>query len=101
MHLELKTGSREIYNLKLYICGMTVRSTQAIENVKKICQEHLQGRCKLEIIDIFKNPAQARAAQIIAAPTLIKQYPLPVHRMVGSMSDTEKVLSGLDLVSLN
>ncbi len=101
MHLKLKDKSRRRYSLRLYICGMTFRSTQAIENIRKICEEYLQGRCDLEIIDIFKRPDQAKEAQIIAAPTLIKLSPLPIHRMVGNMSDTQKVLLGLDLTPVN
>jgi circadian clock protein KaiB len=100
-NLEISPGSRGKYVLKLYICGMTVRSTLAIENLQKICRDYLPDRCDLEIIDIFKNPAQARTAQVVAAPTLVKLLPLPVQRLIGSLSDTEKVLSGLDLISLN
>jgi circadian clock protein KaiB len=94
-------SSRKKYILKLYVCGMTVRSTLAIDNIQKVCRGYLQGCYDLEIIDIFKYPAQAREAQVIAAPTLIRQSPLPVHRLVGSMSDIQKVLSGLDLISFN
>jgi circadian clock protein KaiB len=78
---------------------MTLKSAMAIQNIQRICQKYLAGRCDLEIIDIFQHPDAAKASQIIAAPTLIKKSPLPVHRMIGDMSQTEKVLIGLDLAS--
>jgi len=80
---------------------MTLRSKIAIENIRKICADYLPDRCDLEIVDIFKHPSQAKNAQIIAAPTLVKQFPLPMQRMVGDLSRTEKVLSALDLVSIS
>ncbi len=85
------------YVLRLYITGMTPRSTRAIENIKAICEEHLKGRYELEIIDIYQRPSLAQGEQIIAAPTLIKKLPLPLRRLVGDLSDTERVLLGLDL----
>ena len=93
--------SQERYILKLYICGMTLRSRLAVENIQRICKNNLPDRCDLEIIDIFKHPVQAKEANIVAAPTLIKKYPLPVHRLIGDMSMTEKVLSALDIVISN
>jgi circadian clock protein KaiB len=94
----LKTGSNEKYVLRLYVTGMTPRSTKAIENIKKICEEHLKGRYDLEIIDIYQQPTLAEGEQIIAAPTLIKKLPLPLRRFIGDMSMTEKILLGLDLL---
>jgi circadian clock protein KaiB len=85
------------YLLKLYITGMTPRSTRAIINIKKICEEHLKGRYELEVIDIYQNPVLAKGEQIIAAPTLIKKLPLPLQKFIGDMSDTERILVGLDL----
>ena len=76
---------------------MTPRSTKAIENIRKICEEHLKGRCDLEVIDIYQQPALAEGEQIIATPTLIKKLPLPLRRFIGDMSMTEKILLGLDL----
>jgi circadian clock protein KaiB len=96
--LLLKDPPEDKYILKLYITGMTLRSKLAIENIHRICADYLPGRCDLEVIDILRKPAQAREAQIIAAPTLIKKSPLPMHRLIGDMSKTEKVLSALDLV---
>ena len=87
---------KEQYLLKLYITGMTPRSVRAIENIKKICEEHLQGRYDLEVIDLYLRPHLAQGEQIIAAPTLIKKLPLPLRRIIGDMSDFERVLVGLD-----
>jgi circadian clock protein KaiB len=85
------------YVLRLYVTGMTPRSTRAVENVRTICEEHLQGRYDLEVIDIYQQPALAKGEQIIAAPTLIKRLPLPLRRVIGDLSSTERVLVGLDL----
>jgi circadian clock protein KaiB len=76
---------------------MTPRSARAIENVRAICEEHLQGRYELEVVDLYQQPALARSEQILAAPTLIKELPLPLRRLLGDMSDRERVLVGLDL----
>jgi len=88
---------KEKYVLKLYVTGMTPRSMEAIMNIKKICQENLSGRYELDIIDIFRQPVLAKGEQIIAAPTLIKKLPLPFRKFIGDMSDTEKILIGLNL----
>jgi circadian clock protein KaiB len=93
----LKDRDEKRYLLRLYITGMTPRSTQAIENLKKICEEHLKGRYDLEVIDIYQQPTLAKDEQIIAAPTLIKKLPVPIRRLVGDLSDEERVLLGLDL----
>ena len=87
----------ERYVLRLYVTGMTPRSTRAIENIRKICEEHLEGRYDLEVIDVYQQPTLAKGEQIIAAPTLIKKLPLPLRRVIGDMSNTERVLLGLDL----
>jgi circadian clock protein KaiB len=89
--------SAQTYVLRLYISGMTPRSTQAIQNIRKVCDEHLHGRYNLEVIDIYQQPILAEGEQIIAAPTLIKQLPLPLRRFIGNMSDTERILVGMDL----
>ncbi len=98
---KLEKSVREMklqkFVLKLYITGATPRSTRAILNIREICEEHLQGRYELEIIDIFQKPVLAKGEQIIAAPTLIKKLPLPLRRFIGDMSDAEKILIGLDL----
>ena len=91
-----KSGE-EKYVLRLYITGITPKSTRAILNVRKICEENLKGRYELEVIDIYQQPVLAKDQQIIAAPTLIKKLPLPLRRIIGDMSDKERILVGLDL----
>lgn len=85
------------YILRLYVTGTTSHSTRAMVNIRKICEEHLQGRYDLEVIDIAQNSKLAEGEQIIAAPTLIKKLPLPMRRFIGDMSKTERILLGLDL----
>jgi len=93
--LALK-GDRK-YVLRLYVTGTTPRSASAIRNIRKICDEHLKGAYDLEVIDIYQQPVLAKGEQIIAAPTLLKKLPLPLKRFIGDMSNTEKILLGLDL----
>jgi circadian clock protein KaiB len=90
---------QERYLLRLYISGMTPSATRAITNLKKLCEEHLAGRYDLEIIDIYQQPVLAKGEQILAAPTLIKQLPSPLRRIIGDMSNKDRVLLGLDLRS--
>ena len=85
------------YVLRLYVAGMTPQSVRAIANVKKLCEEYLQGKYELEVVDLYQQPQLAQGEQIIAAPTLIKKLPLPLRRIIGDMSKTERVLVGLDL----
>jgi len=85
------------YVLRLYVTGTTRHSTRAIVNIRRICEEYLHGRYELEIVDISQHPALAQGEQIIAAPTLIKQLPLPLRRFIGDMSQTGRILLGLDL----
>ncbi len=94
---ELRNKVPQKYVLKLYVSGMNRKSAQAIRNITEICDEQLKGRYKLEIIDIHQRPIVLQGAQIIAAPTLIRQFPLPLKRLIGSMADKHKVLVGLDL----
>ncbi|MGZ5028264.1 MAG: circadian clock KaiB family protein [Methylobacter sp.] len=89
------------YILKLYITGTTPRSRKAIVNIRKLCEEHLQGRYDLEVVDISEQPSLAEGEQIVAAPTLIKKLPLPLRRFIGDMSQTERILLGLDLRKVN
>jgi circadian clock protein KaiB len=93
----LASPLEEHYVLWLYITGTTPQSVRAIANVKQICEEYLKGRYELEVIDLYQQPQLARGEQIIAVPTLIKKLPLPLRRIVGDMSKTERVLMGLDL----
>src|SRR5512135_239041 len=83
--------------LRLYVSGITPRSSEAITNVTALCEEHLAGRYELEIIDIYQQPVLAKGEQIIAAPTLIKKLPLPLRRLIGNMSQKDRILVGLDL----
>jgi circadian clock protein KaiB len=85
------------YVLRLYVTGATARSRRAIVNISTICDDYLQGRYDLEVIDIHQKPTLAKDEQILAAPTLIKSLPLPLRRIVGDLSNSEKVLLGLDL----
>ena len=85
------------YVLRLYVAGSTPQSLRAITNVKKFCEEYLKGRYELEVVDLYQQPQLAQGEQIIAAPTLIKKLPLPLRRIIGDMSKTERVLVGLDL----
>ena len=86
-----------LYVLRLYITGSSPRAIRAIANIRAICEEHLEGRYDLEIVDIAQNPTLAEGEQIIAAPTLIKKLPLPLRRFIGDMSATDRILIGLDL----
>lgn len=85
------------YSFCLYVTGSTPRSLKAVYNLKRFCEEHLSNEYDLEVIDIYKDPDAARAEQIIAAPTLIKKLPAPLRRFVGDLSNTQKLLSGLDI----
>jgi circadian clock protein KaiB len=93
----LKKSLKEKYVMRLYVTGMTPRSTRAIQNIKKICDEELKGRCDLEVIDIYQRPVLAEGEQIIATPTLVKKLPLPLRRFIGDLSDMERIVLGLDL----
>ena len=85
------------YLLRLYVAGTSGKSVRAIQNVRRICEEHLQGLYDLEVIDIYKNLPLAKGDQIIAAPTLIKRLPAPLRKLIGDMSDEQRVLVGLDI----
>lgn len=95
--MAVSSSGSDRYVLRLYITGTTTRSMLAITNLKKICDEYLEGSYELEVIDLYKDMSLAKGDQIIAAPTLIKQRPLPFRRIIGDMSNKEKVLLGLDL----
>ena len=97
----LQEKNQEHYLLKLYISGMTSNSQRAIKNVQKICEEHLYGRFELEIIDIYQQPIFAKDGQIVAVPTLVKELPPPLRKFIGDLSQTERILAGLDLRKKN
>lgn len=94
-----KGEDNNIYVLRLYVAGMGPKSIQAINNIKHIFEEYAPGKYELEVIDIYQHPVFARDGQIVAAPTLIKELPPPLRKLIGSMSDTERVLMGMDLKS--
>jgi len=85
------------YRLRLFVTGTTPRSARAIQNIRAICEDCLQGRYDLEVIDIYQHPEHVKAEQIVVTPTLVKQSPLPVRKLNGDLSDTERVLVGLDI----
>ncbi|ACL16974.1 circadian clock KaiB family protein [Methanosphaerula palustris] len=91
------TSSDEFWRLRLYIAGQTPKALTAFENLKRICEEHLKGRYTIEVIDLLVNPQLAEGDQIIAIPTLIRNLPTPIKKIIGDLSNTEKVLVGLDL----
>ncbi len=93
----LSSHDNDKYILRLYVTGSTCRSVLALTNLEKICEEYLEGRYELQVVDLYQNPSLAKGDQIIAAPTLIKKLPLPFRRIIGDMSNKEKVLLGLDL----
>ena len=90
-------GNEVQWDLRLYVAGQTPKSLQAFANLKRICEEHLAGKYRIEVIDLFKNPQLAKGDQILALPTLVRKLPEPVRRIIGDLSDTERVLVGLDL----
>lgn len=87
------------YLLRLYVVGQSPKSVKAITNIKKICMDNLQGRYELEVIDLYQQPQLAKDYQIIAVPTLVRKLPPPLNRIIGDLSDTERVLVGLDIRS--
>jgi circadian clock protein KaiB len=88
---------KEYYNLRLYVAGQTPKSLQAFANLKRICEEHLGGRYHIEVVDLLENPQLARGDQILAIPTLVRKLPEPIRKIIGDLSNTERVLVGLDL----
>lgn len=96
---ELKKLKDQHYVLRLYVIGSSSRSISAINNIKKICEEYLHGRYELEVVDLYQQPQLASGEQILASPTLIKKLPPPLRRIIGDMSNEERVLVGLDLRS--
>lgn len=87
----------ESWDLKLYVAGQTPRAIAALQNLERICEEHLAGKYHIEVVDLLKNPQLARGDQILAVPTLVRKLPEPVRKIIGDLSNTEKVLVGLDL----
>jgi len=92
-----KKQAADFYILKLYVAGLSPKSATAIANINKICEDNLQGRYQLDVIDLYQQPQLAEGEQIIAIPTLIKKLPPPLRRVIGDLSNTERVLVGLDI----
>ncbi len=89
--------AHEEFALRLYVAGQTPKAVRAFENLRKICDEHLSGRYTIEVIDLIENPALGRGDQILALPTLVRRLPTPIKKIIGDLSNTERVLVGLDL----
>jgi circadian clock protein KaiB len=95
---KVKTdATEEIWNLRLYVAGQTPKSIKAFANLKKICEEHLAGKYRIEVTDLLKNPQLAKGDQIIAIPTLVRKLPEPIKKIIGDLANTERVLVGLDI----
>ncbi|HET9836910.1 MAG TPA: circadian clock KaiB family protein [Candidatus Angelobacter sp.] len=86
-----------VWELRLYVAGMTPTSIRAFENLKKLCEEHLHGAYRIQLVDLLERPTLARGDQIVAVPTLVRRLPTPVKKIIGDLSNTERVLVGLDL----
>jgi circadian clock protein KaiB len=91
------TPAEEVWELRLYVAGPTPRALAALANLKKICEEHVASKYRIEVIDLLKNPQLAKGDQILAVPTLVRKLPQPVRKIIGDLSNTERVLVGLDL----
>jgi circadian clock protein KaiB len=89
--------NKALWELRLYVAGMTPTSIRAFENLKKLCEEHLHGIYSIQVIDLLERPMLARGDQIVAVPTLVRRLPTPVKKIIGDLSNTERVLVGLDL----
>jgi len=94
---DIKDDTEEFWQLRLHVAGKTGRSRKAIENLYNVCEEHLAGRYSIEVIDLLEHPEIARREQIIAIPTIIRQLPPPIRKIIGDLSDTEKILVGLEV----
>jgi len=96
-HESPPDGDSRRWNLRLYVAGQTPRSLTAFKNLKEICEEYLKGKYYIEVIDLMENPTLARGDQILAVPTLVRKLPHPIRKIIGDLSDTERVLVGLDI----
>lgn len=92
-----RTAKPGLWHLRLYIAGKTAKSVTALANLERICKEHLEGRYQIEVIDLLRNPMLARGDQILAVPTLVRSLPPPVKKIIGNLSNEERVLVGLDV----
>ncbi|HEX7182435.1 MAG TPA: circadian clock KaiB family protein [Thermoanaerobaculia bacterium] len=92
-----ESDSNEFWDLKLYVAGQTPKSVTALSNLKKLCDEHMAGCYRIEVIDLVQNPQLARSDQILAIPTLVRRFPEPIRKIIGDLSNKERVLVGLDV----
>ncbi len=92
-----KVPDKDVWIMKLYVAGQTAKSVTAFANLKEICEEHLAGKYRIEVIDLLRNPTLAKGDQIFALPTLVRQLPTPVKKIIGDLANTERVLVGLDI----
>ncbi len=92
-----RDGKPEMYELRLYVAGQTARSLAAFANLKRICEDHLEGQYRIEVVDLLENPQLAKGDQILALPTLVRKLPPPARKIIGDLSNTERVLVGLNL----
>lgn len=99
--LRSRSRSRKLWQLRLYVAGQTPRSLAAFSNLKQICENHLKGQYRIEVIDLLEQPQLSKGDQILAIPTLVRKLPQPVRKIIGDLSDTERVLIGLDLQPAN
>ncbi len=94
-------STKKTWNLRLYVAGQTPKSITAFSNLKKICEEHLAGKYRIEVVDLLKNPQLAKGDQIVAIPTLVRKLPEPLKKIIGDLANTERVLVGLDIRSIS
>ena len=94
---QANSGDPARWNLRLYVAGQTPRSLTAFKNLKDICEEYLKGKYHIEVVDLLENPTLARGDQILAVPTLVRKLPQPIRKIIGDLSNTERVLVGLDI----
>jgi circadian clock protein KaiB len=95
--IQTPASGEGFWNLRLYVAGQTPKSVAALSNLKRMCEEHLAGRYEIEVIDLVKNPQLARSDQILAIPTLVRRLPEPMRKIIGDLSNEERVLVGLDV----
>ncbi len=94
-------STEKTWNLRLYVAGQTPKSITAFANLKKICEEHLAGKYRIEVVDLLKNPQLAKGDQIVAIPTLVRKLPEPLKKIIGDLANTERVIVGLDIRSVS
>jgi len=94
----MKNGARRTWHLRLYVAGQTPKSIAALANLKRLCEEHLAGRYRIDIVDLQKQPQLARRDEIVVIPTLVRQLPPPIRKIIGDLSNQQKVLVGLDVL---